>query len=82
MITVSQIVPRHTKDRAELLVENFYLTTDHCLMLSGHCKKCGEEVNLMISLEDLALHCPISPVYTESDVTELHELGIKLPEDE
>ena len=79
MIEVNKMVPKCSRCRLEFHVQEFFLTTDKCLIFSGLCYHCQQKITLTIPLADLAANCPTNSDYTIKDISDLHLMGISVP---
>lgn len=80
MISLTSLVPKHTKDNAELVITKLYVTSDHALLMQGHCSKCLVDVSILIPLADLRDWAPGPLDYGVEDLAFLHDLKVCLPE--
>ena len=80
MTTLTAMVPRHTKDNAEVVVTKMYVTSDHDLLLQGHCAKCLMDVSILIPLANLRDWAPGPMDYGIEDLRFLHSLAVCLPD--
>ena len=78
LISVTALKPRHSADNAEVVIGELFLTTDHQLMLKGHCSQCLRDVTILIPLTELMDECPED--LTADDIAELHAMHITLPD--
>lgn len=80
MTSLTALTPRHTRDDAEVVITKLYITSDHSLLINGHCSKCLQDVSILIPLADLH-DVAVAPLdYGVEDLTFLHDLHICLPE--
>jgi hypothetical protein len=79
MTTLTVLTPRHTRDNEEVVVTKLYITSDHALMICGHCSKCLMDVTIIIPLADLHDFAVAPLDYGVEDLAFLHSLGCSLP---